>query len=832
MILRQDRGSPRDVARRAWCIAGHGARQKGVLVWCRNAGKQGAIAMSDRADRPAPQPIWPSVMSLQPMLLGGLGVVVGIGALFLSGQDGAFILSAISGGCLGAAVLLAGRGVWAERRRAQALAETVARIRNDPAATVLTDAEGRIIALNPVAEARMGEQAEAHVTQAFSALLPNASTVVARQTASLGTSDAAHETIPTPRGHVRLFVSRVTGGILWRLDEIREPHEAGEGIGLPMMMVSHADTILSTNEAMRELLGSSATELGDVFPEQPLVPGRRTRMRSGAEMIEVVPIILAARDGRREVYAVPGLAEPPAASVAARAFESLPVASLHIGADGQVLASNRHAQALLGIGPHEGGHLSALVEGLGRPIRDWVADTVAERIPTRSEVVRARRRGDERFLQIALSRITDATGPSLLAVMHDATELKSLEQQFVQSQKMQAVGELAGGVAHDFNNLLTAITGHCDLLLLRHDQGDPEYGDLVQISQNANRAASLVGQLLAFSRQQKLKLEIIDLRDTMADLMHLLNRLVGEKIKLSLDHDPGLLPIRVDRRQFDQVIMNLVVNARDAMAEGGEVRVETRVIHLRDPLRRDNAVVPPGNYVTVAVMDDGHGIPATKLGRIFEPFFTTKEVGKGTGLGLSMAYGIIKQSGGYIFVDSEVEVGSTFTIYIPVYDEPAQTAMSLAAPEADTPAGKTSVAPAPSTDTPPPVAEGQPAPEGQGVVLLVEDEAPVRAFAARALQLRGYTVVEAGDAEAALETLRRGDTRFDLFVTDVVMPGMDGPTWVRQALRDHPDVKVVFVSGYSEEDIGEMSADIPNSVFLPKPFTLSDLTETVARQLH
>jgi two-component system cell cycle sensor histidine kinase/response regulator CckA len=172
-------------------------------------------------------------------------------------------------------------------------------------------------------------------------------------------------------------------------------------------------------------------------------------------------------------------------------------------------------------------------------------------------------------------------GRRSLAVLHDATELKSLEQQFVQSQKMQAVGELAGGVAHDFNNLLTAITGHCDLLLLRHDQGDPDYGDLVQISQNANRAASLVGQLLAFSRQQKLKLEIVDLRDTMADLMHLLNRLVGEKIKLTLDHDPGLLPIRVDRRQFDQVIMNLVVNARDAMADGGEVLVETRVVHLR-----------------------------------------------------------------------------------------------------------------------------------------------------------------------------------------------------------------------------------------------------------
>ena len=796
--------------------------------------------MSDRADRPALPWLLPKFVNLQLALLGGMGLAAGITALVLTGREGAFVFSAISGGCLGAALLLAGRAAWGARRAAQGLARTVAAIRDDPAPIVLTDAEGLILSLNTSAEARTGEQAGAHVSYAYSLLLPNASSVVARQTAALRDRDSAHETVLTPRGPVRVVVSRAEGGILWRLDETREPHEAGEGIGLPMMVVSHADTILSTNAAMRELLDVPARDLAVVFPEQPLVPGRRTRMHAGGKTIEVVPIILTARDGRREIYAVPGLAEPPAASVAARAFESLPVASLHIAADGQVLASNRQAQVLLGVGPQEGGYLSSMVEGLGRPVREWVADTVAERIPTRSEVVRARRRSDECFLQIALSRITDASGPSILAVLHDATELKSLEQQFVQSQKMQAVGELAGGVAHDFNNLLTAITGHCDLLLLRHDQGDPDYGDLVQISQNANRAASLVGQLLAFSRQQKLKLEIVDLRDAMADLMHLLNRLVGERIKLTLDHDPGLLPIRVDRRQFDQVIMNLVVNARDAMAEGGEVRVETRVVHLREPLRRDNAEVPTGNYVTISVKDEGHGIPAAKLARIFEPFFTTKDVGKGTGLGLSMAYGIIKQSGGYIFVDSTENVGSTFTIYIPVYDEPAQSALSLSTPDEAT-TGEEGTAPdgappGPEVPVPEPVpteASAQaPGPVGQGVVLLVEDEAPVRAFAARALQLRGYTVVEAGNAEAALETLRRSDTRFDLFVTDVVMPGMDGPTWVREALREYPGVKVVFVSGYSEEDIGEMSADIPNSVFLPKPFSLSDLTATVARQLH
>ncbi|WP_430736740.1 ATP-binding protein [Roseicyclus salinarum] len=456
----------------------------------------------------------------------------------------------------------------------------------------------------------------------------------------------------------------------------------------------------------------------------------------------------------------------------------------------------------------------------------------------------------------------------------------------MQSQKMQAIGELAGGVAHDFNNLLTAITGHCDLVLLRHDQGDEDYADLVQINQNANRAAALVGQLLAFSRKQTLEPDVVDLRDTMGELTHLLNRLVGEKITLTLNHDPGLLPVRVDRRQLDQVIMNLVVNARDAMPEGGEIRVETRVLRLREPLHRESAAVPKGNYVTIRVRDEGHGIPSDKLNRIFEPFFTTKKVGEGTGLGLSMAYGIVKQTGGYIFVDSVVGKGTTFTIYIPVYDVPAGLAgaprLVSAADRGATPgpaarraaegasaplqgalgqeahgshgpapstASSTGAAPGPraveagqplDASRPAPAPASRPArgrpqdgrPDGSAVVLLVEDEAPVRAFASRALQLRGYKVIEADCAEAALRTLATTQTGIDLFVTDVVMPGMDGPSWVREALKIRPGTKVVFVSGYSEEDIEDLSWGIPDAVFLPKPFTLAELTATVARQLH
>lgn len=758
----------------------------------------------------------------RPLALVVLGVLASFCAIALAAGEWAILPWAAAGGLFSAAALVVVAGLLARRKVRRALRAALGVMQHDPAPCFCTDPQGAILCQNAAATRRFGDRSGQSMARALGGMLPNASAVVFRQETAIDRREIAQETVMTPRGAVRLTSYRLGAGIFWRLDDLgTATQHAGDGIGLPMMVVSQSDTILSMNTAMREVLGRRATALEEVFADLPVVAGRRSRLAAANGPIEVIPVVVPARDGRREIFAVPGLAEPPAASVAARAFESLPVALLHIGSDGRLLASNRHAQTLLGIPADAAGTLSAFVEGLGRPVNDWVMDTLAERIPDRSEVVRARRREEELFVQITLSRITDATGPSLLAVLHDATELKTLEQQFVQSQKMQAIGELAGGVAHDFNNLLTAISGHCDLLMLRHDAGDPDYADLVQINQNANRAAALVGQLLAFSRKQTLEPEILDLRDTMGELTHLLNRLVGEKITLTLSHDPALLPIRADRRQLDQVIMNLVVNARDAMPDGGEIRVDTRVVRLTEPMYRDRAEVPAGRYVTIRVRDHGHGIPPDKLTRIFEPFFTTKRVGEGTGLGLSMAYGIVKQTGGYIFVDSLVGVGSTFTIYCPAYDLPAVDAPVVGAPDAET--RPDSGAARAGSDAP---ARATP------VVLLVEDEAPVRAFASRALRLRGYTVIEAACAEDALHKLEDRALEVDLFVTDVVMPGMDGPSWVRRALEQRPGVKVVFVSGYAEEQIENGSIGIPNSVFLAKPFSLNDLTETVQRQLH
>jgi two-component system, cell cycle sensor histidine kinase and response regulator CckA len=487
-------------------------------------------------------------------------------------------------------------------------------------------------------------------------------------------------------------------------------------------------------------------------------------------------------------------------------IEGLSVPLLQFNAEGGLVQTNAEARTLLDLGPADLPEPARLFVDLGRPVRDWIIDVAAGRLPGGPEMVGLR--GDirpeegERFLQVTLQ--PDGQGGAL-AILQDTTALKRLEAQFVQGQKMQAIGQLAGGIAHDFNNLLTAISGHCDLLLLRHRTDDPDHPDLIQIRQNANRAAALVSQLLAFSRKQTLKPERIELQDTLADLTHLLNRLVGEKVGLDLIHPRETAAIRADRRQLEQVIMNLVVNARDAMPEGGVVQIETRIVTLEEEVHRDRAVVPRGRHVVISVRDSGTGIPPEWMDKIFEPFFTTKRMGEGTGLGLSTVYGIVKQSGGFVFVRSTPGEGTEFDLWFPLCAE-VVAERPVAAPR-------------------------RAARRSDAVVLLVEDEAPVRTFAARALRLRGHSVLEAASAEEALALLQDAALHVDVFVTDVVMPGLDGPGWVRQALEQRPLVRTVFISGYAEEALTDVQARIPNSVFLPKPFSLAELTETVQAQI-
>lgn len=734
------------------------------------------------------------------------------------------------------------------RRMAEAL------VAEDSAPTLMTDPDGVIDFANAAAKVAFEAEAGQTLASVLGDLWLQPATLLYRLQNRALALGAARESVAIRGGQVSVSVHRVGAEtFLWRVEETgatRTASQSGDEIGLPMMTASRSGTILFMNEPLRRLLGGRESTLDRVFSDLPLRPGETHVIHGarGAVPVQVAEVELSG--GRREIYLLP---EPSSLKLEASDWgvvEGLPVPLLRLSPNGRVAMANARARKLLGVDEVVGRLFSDLVEGLGRPVSDWLSEAWVGRNLGRTETLRASAGEEETFLQISLEKVRDDDGDALVVVMSDATELKTLETQFVQSQKMQAIGQLAGGVAHDFNNLLTAISGHCDLLMLRHDHPDDEdFPDLKQISQNSNRAAALVGQLLAFSRKQTLRPDVIDLADSMADLVHLLGRLVGETVKLDYVHDHDIRPVRADKRQLEQVVMNLVVNARDAMEGGGTIRLEVHNVYLDEVLERDRVRVPRGDYVTIRVIDTGHGIPPARIAKIFEPFYTTKGAGKGTGLGLSMAYGIVKQSGGFIFVDSVEGSGTTFSLYFPVYVPPDDHMLSshmmaekertdtvLRAAAARMIEDRRALAPAPLADAEAPAIPKpthDPSLERKGGnVLLVEDEAPVRAFASRALSLRGYTVLEAESAEAALALLEDPDLKIDVVVTDVVMPGMDGPTWVSKALEDRPGVKVVFVSGYAEESVTEHQKRIPNSVFLPKPFSLSELTATVAAQIH
>lgn len=729
-------------------------------------------------------------------------------------------LAAASGGGVffGLAVLIAGAR-WLQLRQTRARRRQVeALVQHDATPTFCTDGDGAIDFQNRAALDRFGEHGGDTLVRALGSLFAAPSAVMFRLQARAANQGAAREDVVTRRGHARLSVHRIgPQRFLWRLEEMLDRTAASRSadtLSLPMLVAAKTGTILFMNDAMRRLLGSRPKTLDRVFPHLPLRSGEETVVSAAEGPLRALVAEVESAGERREIYLLTGaVAGDRAPAPDAAVFEELPVALIRVDADGGVIEANRCARELLAVPRDEQLALADLVEGLGRPVADWVQEVLTGRTAGRAEVLGARRLDGDRFVHVSLRRTVDRGIPGVLAVLTDATELKTLEAQVVQSQKMQAIGQLAGGVAHDFNNLLTAISGHCDLLLLRHEKHDSDYADLVQVRQNANRAASLVRQLLAFSRKQTMKPEVIDLRETLGDLMHLLNRLVGEKVSLVRAYDAVPDPIRADKRQLEQVMMNLIVNARDAMPEGGRIWVETESVTLAEDLHRDRAVVPRGRYVLIRVRDEGIGIPPERVAKIFEPFYTTKRPGEGTGLGLSTAYGIVKQTGGFIFVDSIVGTGTTFSIYFPVFAAPAEE----------------EPAPLPALPMLPGFAPGG---IGEEVVLLVEDEAPVRAFAARALQLRGYRVLEAETAEDALKLLEDASLKVDVFVTDVIMPGMDGPTWVREALKARPDARVVFVSGYAEDTFAETQARIPNSVFLPKPFSLGELTATVQGRMH
>lgn len=684
-------------------------------------------------------------------------------------------------------------------------AEAEAAINALPFPAVLTNADMNLLVVNQAGRVQLGLPVgdKADIDGVLSDDI-----LAAFQHARLSVALRDSNDLPPPVEIAGQFLkchSRAGDRFVWQVGPVTAESDIPIDANLPVLAIKSDGTIAKANARAVSFLGSGPERVSEVFPDGLPGAGEVASIRAQDAVVPVMIVDRPVDQNTKNVVLVP-LGRPSMVDQAASDwahFENLPVPLLWLDAEGQVRRANRNAQSLIGSQCRPGARLGDLTEGLGRPIADWLDETLQGHKTNTPEFLRVTNASAEIFVQVTLKPVTQGDETGLLAVLSDATELKTLEAQFVQSQKMQAIGQLAGGVAHDFNNLLTAISGHCDLLLLRHDQGDPDFADLMQINQNANRAAALVGQLLAFSRKQTLRPVQVDLRETVSDLTHLLNRLVGEKITLSFSHDPVLQSIRADKRQLEQVLMNLVVNARDAIPGNGEIRIVTEGVKYTEPNLRDQVTIPPGDYVSVKVIDTGIGIPPERLSKVFEPFYTTKRIGEGTGLGLSTAYGIVKQSGGYIFADSTLGQGTCFTLLFRAYKD-ENTVM-----QDDNETAKSA------------------ARHSDGVVLLVEDEPPVRAFASRALRLRGYTVLEAESGEEALALLEDPETKVDIFVSDVVMPGMDGPTWVRKALETRPDVRVIFVSGYAEESFGDEQSRIPNSVFLPKPFSLSELTETV-----
>jgi two-component system, cell cycle sensor histidine kinase and response regulator CckA len=512
----------------------------------------------------------------------------------------------------------------------------------------------------------------------------------------------------------------------------------------------------------------------------------------------------------------PGEAEEAGAAELrfARLFHSAPIAIATVDAEGNVSATNAAFMRLFGEAADEGRkiRLESLVEPESHPAlrRALEAALAGQALIEPVDIAFTGDRARSGRIYLSPIELTGTDPESAIAYAIDTTEQRALEMQIAQGQKMQAVGQLAGGIAHDFNNMLTAIIGFSDFLLMNHRPTDPAFQDIMNIKQNANRAAGLVRQLLAFSRQQTLRPQVLQLGDVLSELSILLGRLLGENVELLLDQAGDLWTVKADLHQFEQVIINLAVNARDAMADGGKLTIRTANVGEAESRALGHPELVPGDYVLIEVSDTGCGMTPEVKQKIFEPFFSTKEIGRGTGLGLSTVYGIVKQTGGYIFADSEAGNGTIMRVLLPRYMETAEAEPAPVERRVEKPKDLT----------------------GRGTVLLVEDEDAVRSFAARALGQRGYNVLQATTGTEALEIFKQHRGEVDLVVSDVVMPEMDGPTLFEHLRRERPDLKVIFISGYAEDAFRQHLAENEDFMFLQKPFDLKALAAAVKAALQ
>ncbi len=555
---------------------------------------------------------------------------------------------------------------------------------------------------------------------------------------------------------------------------------------------------------------------------------RVTSMRDGAPG-ESRTIVLT-RDAGEES----GQSASAAAMRFTRFFNNTPMAIASVDGKGKILRTNAPFLKLFSNivsrdDLERGALLETIVQESDRP---QLAEALAAAKDRQGDIapIDSRTPTDEaRFFRFYVNAVIDQSdeAPEEAAIVYavEVTEQKALEAQMAQTQKMNAVGTLAGGIAHDFNNVLTAILLSSDHLLLQARPADASFADLMEIKRNANRAAVLVRQLLAFSRKQTMRPTVLNLTDVVGDLRMLVDRLIsGTNVKLDVEYGRDLWPVKTDLSQFEQVLINLCVNARDAMPQGGTLTLRTRNLPAAEVAAFNYSYMPHEDMVLVEVTDTGTGIAPEIMDKIFEPFFTTKEVGKGTGLGLAMVYGIVKQSGGYIQPESEVGKGTTFRIFLPRHIvEPAVAAEADAADQAVASGGANVVElvqPKQPEDL-----------TGSAVILLVEDEEAVRRGGKRMLETRGYTVYEAGSGVEALDIMDELEGKVDIVVSDVVMPEMDGPSLLRELRKKYPDLKFIFVSGYAEDAFARNLPPEAKFGFLPKPFSLKQLAVAVKETL-
>ncbi|MCC0024811.1 MAG: response regulator [Hyphomicrobiaceae bacterium] len=575
-----------------------------------------------------------------------------------------------------------------------------------------------------------------------------------------------------------------------------------QGDGANLLMSGGAEGEIRTDVIDLDLVDRK----GRAFPVRML--NRAARLADG-DLGETRTLVLDRNRGPADESA--GMA---AAIRFSRFFNDTPFAIATLDASGKVLQTNAPFARVFGIEDGsrslENLRLSELIaegrhDAFDAAIKS-VLDNKAEIEPVDADLAVDAERGVQLFF--TPSEATEGSDERVIVYALDTTEQRRLEAQFAQGQKMQAVGQLAGGVAHDFNNVLTAIIGFSDLLLLKHKSTDPSFNDIMSIKQSANRAAGLVRQLLAFSRRQTLRPQVLDMNNVVGDLTALLRRLIGQNVSLDVDVAGDVWPVRADQVQLEQVVINLVVNARDAMPDGGEITLRTRNVWAQEAGQMNYKGMPAADYVLIEVEDTGTGMPPEVVEKIFEPFFSTKELGKGTGLGLSMVYGIVKQTEGFICPETEVGKGTTFRIFLPRHVPSEQELAVLQGSEQQV------------RDL-----------TGNERILLVEDEEAVRAFSARALSTTGYEVFEAGSGEEALEVLDEIEDEVDLIISDVVMPEMDGPTLLTHVRERLPDIKFIFVSGYAEESVRQDLADNRSVEFLPKPYTLDQINSKVKEVL-